>query len=442
MVVYEEYWCGTTPRDGRTQNVGEDSMDPASTQAPSVLNISCLTCQRRLSWQGMRSSYQEDASHAIYSSNTSPSGTKEKDHSVNHRMCGCRLHEFQCGCGTLVGYHMHSWCDNCCTNDDGHDWFFYADCVTSEARSDPATGELLLWPGRDFEPSFNGRAQISHDSVARPRSLPLGDRNGRQCRQIVGKPSAATERHGTHHRQKQGALGTHKPTLANEEIAKLQAVAVEQAARAKFLQEEEIAKLQAVAVEQAARARFLQKEEMAKLQAVAVEQAARARFLQEVSAQHAQREKELADAEASLKSKDIHRLRHEVDVARTQLLHRRPELECLPASKGSTAVAAAPPRSHKPCVTGATTTQQPSQATTTKRLSDKLLGLGWHSIDLAEALETVPMTQAEAAAGRRHGYVAQDGLSFLQGAGSAEPGRRQSRGFVGFLSRAVSLHDY
>merc|ERR1719503_301456 len=197
--------------------VWEDSMDPASTQqAPSVLNIFCVACEHRLSWQGMRGSFRDDPSHVIFSSNSSPSGTTEIEYSVNHRMCDCRLHQFQCACGAVVGYHMHSWCANCQTNDDGHDWFFYAERVTAERRSNPATGELLFWQGREYEPSFNGSGQVTQDSIALPRSRPLGDRNGRQC-QMADKPSGTNGRHRTHDRQKQLAIDSHKATLRIEE---------------------------------------------------------------------------------------------------------------------------------------------------------------------------------------------------------------------------------
>lgn len=178
-------------------------------RATPVIDLKCSDCKFNLSGQGMQVYYKNNPAVDLFSTNVFPKGTKEARKDLNHGMCGCRVRELGCQCGTIVGYRMYERCKQCSSEndeDEGHVWYFQDQCVEALPRIDPATGETVMWPGFDFpsieessnqeSPSktlFDENSIIQQDPDTEGWSCsPLADRNGR-ARVSFGKPANAIQ---------------------------------------------------------------------------------------------------------------------------------------------------------------------------------------------------------------------------------------------------------
>jgi len=250
-------------------------------RATPVLNLECSSCHHHLSWQGMQAYFKNTPDVDIYSSDQQPDGIMEAEADLNHGMCGCHVREFDCSCGLTVGYRMHNRCENCRAandEDEGHCWFFQANCVEAEPRTDSATGETLMWPGFDFPDNYDSSLEESRCAESRRYSIvdddppdffdensivqhrqscqegecspsaehsplagwdcsPLAERNGRRPRVSFGKPSnpfsVAKEAECA---QKEAALTALEEELMTREAANFEAD-MNQAAREKHLRD-------------------------------------------------------------------------------------------------------------------------------------------------------------------------------------------------------------
>lgn len=54
-------------------------------------------------------------------------------------MCDCKVHDFACGCGARLGYHLLSPCDYCEKEGTKQRWFLCTSCVEAEPRDAPHT---------------------------------------------------------------------------------------------------------------------------------------------------------------------------------------------------------------------------------------------------------------------------------------------------------------
>lgn len=52
-------------------------------------------------------------------------------------MCDCKVHDFVCGCGARLGYHLLAPCDFCEKEGTKQRWFLCPSCVEAEPREDP-----------------------------------------------------------------------------------------------------------------------------------------------------------------------------------------------------------------------------------------------------------------------------------------------------------------
>merc|ERR1719183_200183 len=55
-------------------------------RATPILNLTCLTCRRHVSWQAMQ----------MYSTDLRPNCIVETRCDLDHGLCGCRIREFEC----------------------------------------------------------------------------------------------------------------------------------------------------------------------------------------------------------------------------------------------------------------------------------------------------------------------------------------------------------
>jgi len=175
-------------------------------RATPVLTLQCLSCSKTLSSHGMQLYYKNMPEVDLYSTNEPPIGVVEHEHDLNQPMCKCRLREFECPCGMVVGYRMYKRCVSCAQendDEDGHRWFFEAERVRASPKMDPVSGDFQMWPGFDEDSSLDTSRRISggevffdENSPVLPDSetpgwnlSPLADRNGR-TRASLGKPIA------------------------------------------------------------------------------------------------------------------------------------------------------------------------------------------------------------------------------------------------------------
>jgi|Transcript_18284 hypothetical protein len=220
-----------------------------------VLKISCASCNHHLSSQGMQVCYNTDTSADAYTADRSPNGIKKCDRDMEHNLCGCRVRQFECVCGSVVGHHIHYFCNGCSGHsDEGHRWHFYFQSVEAEPRRDMSTGEMLMWPGseaqEDEESSvddirgqiFDENSMVHQDTDTTSWTCsPLMDRNGRQRQASLGKPCAGRTSWSNAPREaelarREAALRAREDDLLKREEAQFEAE-LNQGAREKFLRD-------------------------------------------------------------------------------------------------------------------------------------------------------------------------------------------------------------
>jgi len=161
-----------------------DSAEPSEPDA--FFNLFCSTCHYFLSENGVMMQMLAKPSSICFSTDERPQNISLQDEAAKMPgMCDCKVHDFACGCGTRLGYHLLSPCDYCEKEGTKQRWFLCPSCVEAEPREAPPRTprtprwsepqEKLTTQKRD-SPQF-GQARKDEGS-AKPSVL--SDLNGRE----------------------------------------------------------------------------------------------------------------------------------------------------------------------------------------------------------------------------------------------------------------------
>ena len=109
-----------------------------SGEPEACFNLFCSTCHYFLTEKGVMMQMLEKPSSICFSTDERPQNISLQDEGAKMPgMCDCKVHDFACGCGARLGYHLLTPCDYCEKEGTKQRWFLCTSCVEAEPREGP-----------------------------------------------------------------------------------------------------------------------------------------------------------------------------------------------------------------------------------------------------------------------------------------------------------------